>query len=270
MKVADLHIHTKASDSSNSPEEAVRRAKKENLAAIAITDHDTVAGIEPALKVGSEMGVEIVPGIEIACSENGVNFELLGYWIDYENDSLRNTLQELQEYREVRAQKIVEKLQKNGVDLSFQRILETAGGGVLGRIHVAWCMYKDSHVESVDEAFKKYLREGKPAFVEKKRFSLKGAASLIHESGGVVVLAHPRYGGLELLDELLEEGMKGIEVYHSMHEKEGEEKYHKVAQEHNLLEVGGSDSHGKYLPHSPIGNVSVDYEVVKRLENLKP
>lgn len=267
-KIADMHIHTTASDGSCSPTQIAEEAAEKGLSAISISDHDTVDGVAPAMEAGRELGVKVVPGVELACYRKDVNFELLGYFVDPSNDLLVKKLRELREFRIERIRGMVENLQENGLDITYGEVLKNSDGGAIGRIHLAWTLREKGFVQTVQEAFKKYLGNRSEIYVKKKRLSLSDAVSLIEESGGVPILAHPLYGGIELINDLASNGVKGIEVYHSQHDKSDEEKYSDVAEKYGLLEVGGSDFHGKYIPDTSIGDSYVDYGIVEKLKNL--
>lgn len=265
-KIADLHVHTTASDGSYPPKRVLKIADEKGLAAIGIVDHDTMSGVESIWESGVQSDVEVLPGVELSCEKGGVHFDLLGYFVDPNNTILSRKLSELQENRLNRARKMTEKLQKLEIDVSLDEALRISGGGAVGRPHFAWLLYTEGHVNSVEEAFSKYLGEGEPAYVEKERLGLEEAVSLIREGGGLSILAHPSFGGLEVFEEIMEAGVDGIEVYHSMHSDDEIRKYHELAMENNLLESGGSDSHGEYTPKTPIGESYIDYEAVKKMK----
>ena len=215
MKV-DLHLHTTASDGRLTPEEMVGLAVSSGLDVIAITDHDTIDGITPALEAGTAYpALTIVPGIELSTDVPHGEIHVLGYFIDYTNEQFINELKEMHDSRENRALKMVEKLGEMGMEVSWQRVQELAGGGSFGRPHVAQAMVEAGHVSSFREAFDKYIGREGPAYVERKKLLPIEAVALIANARGLPVLAHPAdIEGLDrLLVDLIETGLVGIETY---------------------------------------------------------
>jgi predicted metal-dependent phosphoesterase TrpH len=268
QKLADLHIHTTASDGSLRPEEAVKLAKKAKLFAIAICDHDSVDGISPAIEAGKLYRIRVIPGVEM-CYENGpIDAHIVGYFIDWQDKTLNSELRELQQGRFRRVNDILEKLSKAGVELKMGDVLSVAAeGAVLTRSHVARAMVIHGYSKSEEEAFEKFLAYGRGAYVNRYQLPLGETMRLIKNAGGVPVLAHPKHGeATRLLPELVDLGLKGIEVYHPDHSKSDIARFRRLARKYGLIEVGGSDSHG---PDRPIGTVTVPYEVVERLEEAR-
>lgn len=264
----DLHLHTTASDGNFTPEEVVTKAKQLGFKAIAISDHDTVAGIKAAIKKAKEIDLEIVPGIEINTDYAGTEVHVLGYYIDYEDKVLLNKLAELKEARYFRAQKIVEKLNNLGVEIDFSEVLDLAEGEVVGRSHIAQIILEKGYVQEWSQVFAEYIGHDAPAYVEREKLAVKGAIELIKEAGGIPVIAHP---GLinddDLLYEFIEWGVLGLEVYHTEHDKEEEEKYLAFANENDLLVTGGSDCHGPRRKSGVLlGQIKVPYS---KLEKIK-
>jgi len=268
QKLADLHIHTTASDGSLRPEEAVKLAKKAKLSAIAICDHDSVDGISPAIEAGKLYRIRVIPGVEVCYEEGPVDIHIVGYFIDWQNKTLDSELRELQQGRFRRINDILEKLSKTGVELTMGEVLSVAAeGAVLTRSHVARAMVMRGYVKSEEEAFEKFLAYGRKAYVNRYQLPLGETMRLIKNAGGVPVLAHPKYGeATRLLPELVDLGLKGIEVYHPDHSKNDIARFRRLARKYGLIEVGGSDSHG---PDRPIGTVTVPYEVVEKLEKAR-
>ncbi|TDX59268.1 hypothetical protein C7959_101155 [Orenia marismortui] len=269
MKKIDLHIHTTASDGSFTPSELLEEAKRRELSTIAITDHDTVAGIEEAIERGKELGIEVIPGIELTTYYQGQRVDILGYQIDYHNQELLAIIDNLQNSREVRAKQILAKLSNLGIELDFARLKEIAGETGVGRPHIARLMVEEEHVSEMQEAFDNYLEDGGPAYVPKYQLKPEDAIELIQGAGGIVVLAHPGIiDNNEIVKELINyEGLTGIEVYYSKHSKEETEYYLSLAQEKELIITGGSDCHGpanedKYL----LGTVDVPYSLLEELK----
>lgn len=262
LKFADLHVHTQASDGWFTSEEAVEQASKAGLAAISVVDHDTVDGIKPAIWAGKKHGVEVIPAIELSSELEGVELHIMGYFIDWRDTWFKNKLLTLQEARVDRAKKIIDKLQRLKINVSFNVVL-TIAGGTIGRPHIAQAMLEGGYVQTMDEAFKRYLGSGKPACAEKYPLSSREAIRMIHEIGGISVLAHPKFTKDELLPQLVEWGLRGIEVYHSAHEPLTTKRYEQLARKYDLLITGGSDSHGREIP---IGSVRIPYSFVDELK----
>lgn len=272
-KVADLHVHTNISDSTFSPEKVIELAKLKGLDAIAITDHDTCAAIAPAIRLAKDAGVEIVPGVELTAELEDDEIHILGYFIDWQNEAFVKKLKELCRVREERAKEILRKLNEQGIDLKYEDLLEIAGPctGSIGRLHIANLLYKKGKVACVREAFTKYIGNASSAYVKKFKLSPREASDMIKAVGGVSVLAHPKTISTEtrpLKDTvkiLVNEGVQGIEVYHSDHNKAESSEFKKLACEYGLLITGGSDCHGLGKKNVMLGKVKVPYELVEKL-----
>lgn len=264
----DLHVHTAFSDGTLTPEQAVDTAYSLKLRAIAITDHDTVEGIKPALDRAKEYSsFEVIPGIEINAFYLNEEIHILGYYIDWENDFLRSTLKSLQEERVERIKKIVKKLNDMGIEISFEDILAKASGSSVGRPHVAAALVEKKIVSSIKEAFDLYLDKGKPAFVPREKITPHYAVDVLKKSGGIPVLAHPgKIKDQSIVKSLIDYGIQGIEVYHKDHDEEMVQHYKKIASKYGLLMTGGSDCHGKPLI---MGSQPVPYEYVTQLKQIK-
>jgi len=272
MKTADLHIHTSFSDGTLSPEEAVKIAKEAGLSAIAITDHDNTDGIEPALKHGAKIGIEVIPGIELSCEYNSTEIHMLGYYINWENNWLQGKLRVFQKARERRAFHILSKLKFLGIEIDEQMLFSQADIGSISRIHFARCLVEMGEAESIYDAFQKYLIDGRPAFVRKLRVTPEEALNMIHRVAGIAVIAHPVFGGghKNFLKKLKRLGLSGIEIYHP-HQNLDEDikRFQSIAHEFDLVVTGGTDSHGNNEEENPIGSLRVDYELVERLKEAK-
>ncbi len=264
QKFADLHVHTSASDGIYSPEEVLRRAKEAGLAAVGISDHDSVEGIRAALDVDEKYGVEVVPGIELS-SERGENeVHILGYFFDWNDEQFKALLSTIQKIRLWRAEVMVGKLQNLGMEISFDEVLAESKGGSIGRPHIARVMLRHGHVKTLEEAFEQYLRYGSPAYVGKYEMGMEEAIKLIRKLRGIPVLAHPVFSKVDdKLPELVKAGLRGIEAYHSRHDEATAKRYVKLAEKYGLVVTGGSDSHG---PEDPIGCVRAPYESVQQLK----
>jgi predicted metal-dependent phosphoesterase TrpH len=266
MKYADLHVHTFYSDSTFSPEEAVACAKDRALAAIAISDHDSVEGIDPCRAIGDKMGIEIVPGIELSVERADAEIHILGYFMDYSLDWFRKQLKELQDARVKRIHKMVEKLCSEGIDLKAEDVFKIAGRGTVGRLHLAYAILNTGKVKTIKDIFGKYIGFRKPCYVPNVKLTPQEAIDMILRTGGVPVLAHPGCMGRdECIPELIGYGLRGIEVYHTDHGSGAVKRYQKIAKENNLLATGGSDCHGLGKGRALMGEVRVPYTVVDEL-----
>ncbi|GAB6137414.1 PHP domain-containing protein [Halanaerobaculum tunisiense] len=269
MPQIDLHLHTTASDGSFTPAELVEAAEERDLAAIAITDHDTVAGVKPAREAGADLDLEVVPGIELTTYYQGQRVDILGYYIDPTDQELTAVVAKLQQARQTRAQQILAKLAELGVELELEQVLAIAGDQGVGRPHIAQLMVEEGYVIDLQTAFDDYLEDGGPAYVPKYQLEPSDAIELIEQAGGISVLAHPGViADRELvLDLLTSQDFAGLEVYYSDHTQKEIDYYRQLATEQDLLMTGGSDCHGpanedKFL----LGTVDVDYQLLAKLK----
>ncbi len=269
MGKADLHIHTTASDGVFSPSYIVDCAVKKGLKAIAITDHDTTLGIKKAIERSNKYeNFIVIPGIELSSDYEGQEVHILGYFIDEQNKQLINVTRELRESRLMRSEKIILKLCEIGINISLKEVKEISDEGYIGRPHIARVLVDKGYVESVEEAFEKYIGKDKPAYVNRYKLSLKNSIDLIHKSGGVAVLAHPGILDKDLnIIKLIDIGLDGIEVIHPTHNEEIIKKFYEITRRYNLISTGGSDYHGHFIEEELLfGKYVVDYEVVELLE----
>ncbi len=260
----DLHMHSTASDGSRAPADVVRAAKAAGLVAIALTDHDSVAGLREAQDVGCELGVRVVNGVELSAVEGTLETHLLGL-------HLRNThllvaeLRGLRDMRERRGQEIVDKLIALGVHITFADVLVQADGGVVGRPHVARALVEDGWATDSRDAFDRYLGAGRPAFVAKEQLSMPDAIAMIHAAGGLAVLAHPGGAGtLERLAALRAIGLDGVEVRHPGHSSHDTARLRTFTEQLGLVASGGSDWHGAAEGARTIGMMHVPAEWLAR------
>ena len=267
MKYADLHVHTFYSDSTFSPEEVVSCAKEKGLDAIAICDHDCIDGIEPCRAIGSTLGVEIIPGVEMTVEKEDAEIHILGYFIDLKADWFRKRLKEIQESRVSRIHRMVEKLRDFQIDIDTSEVFKMAGKGSVGRLHLARALLKSGKIKTMKEVFDKYIGFLKPCYVSNARFTPREAMETILKVGGVPVLAHPYVMGKdEYIPELVEWGLRGIEVYHTEHNAKTVSHYEELAKRYGLLATGGSDCHGLNKGRVLMGGVKVPYELVEKLK----
>jgi predicted metal-dependent phosphoesterase TrpH len=255
MPAVDLHTHTNRSDGTFEPAELVRLAAERGLDAVGVTDHDTTDGLPEAAAAGTEHGVEVVPGVEFSAEHLGSSVHVLCYWMDPSHEGFQAELSRLRNDRFRRGELMVEKLQALGFDLSFERVREIAKGGNIVRPHVAQAMVEAGIVASEEEAFEKWIADGRPAHVPKHALDPVDAVTLIRQAGGVCVLAHPGMWGdqTSVPDELIEAmagaGMAGLEVEHTDHSPEQRDRYRALAAGLDLVATGGSDCHGtRYDP----------------------
>lgn len=271
-KLADLHAHTTASDGTFSPQETVERAKEKGLSAVSITDHDTVSGWQDALFHAKKLGgIEVVPGIEISTVAANQDVHVLGYYVDGEQHGFLEQLEELRNTRNKRNRMMIERLQLLGIDIQWEEVYSRKKEGEnVGRPHIAEVLMEKGIVESMQEAFDRFLgREGK-AYVNPPRISPQEAIDLIHQAGGVAVLAHPGlYDDVELVRQLIQGGLDGIEIYHPDHGVEEETKFKQMAMDHGLIMTAGSDFHGErngQIFHGDLGSKTVPLETVRLLK----
>jgi len=266
--VADLHCHTTFSDGLFTPEQAVTRARKLGLAAIAITDHDSISGIDRAVACGRDLGIEVVPGAEMSCYVNGIDLHMLGYYFDTRSTEVLDFFTAMRQYRSERARMMVEKLRELGVKVSFDDIRRTAGDAAVGRPHVAQALVSLGAVGSQEEAFRRYIGHAGPAYVPKKKLEPHEAVEFIRRHGGVAVIAHPAtYHNDNAVYAAIAAGADGIEVWHPDHSERDVSHYREIAQKNALLVTGGGDCHGgRKGGHIYLGEVTVPYDCVTRLK----
>ncbi len=242
---ADLHLHSTHSDGTLMPEEVVRRAQRVGLDIISLTDHDTVAGVEQAIESGRALGVEVVPGVELSAAIDGTEVHILGYFFDFTNQQLLESLAAFREERLKRAERIVGKLNQMNIPLSMEAVLASATGDSVGRPHIANALVNEGHARSYQQAFSKYIGEGRPAYEQKSTFSPEDTVRLLAQCGGLSFLAHPgRSLDDRVLFGLIKAGLDGIEVVHPSHPPDLVRYYRGIVNEYCLLESGGSDFHG--------------------------
>jgi predicted metal-dependent phosphoesterase TrpH len=266
----DLHIHSTASDGSLTPAAIIDHARKLNLAAIAITDHDSVDGSKEALQIGIPPSLHFLTGVEISAAHppffpGSGSFHILGYAIRLDHRALNQNLNKLQDARKNRNPEILKRLNKLGFQISLEEVNQEVEQGQLGRPHIAYAMVKKGFVESIDEAFDKYLGTARPAYVDKYRIECEQAINIIREAGGVPVLAHPALLNIEndpkletLLQNLIKIGLAGIEVYYPGHSPQQIRRYTELARKYGLLMTGGTDFHGSIMPEIKMGSGTGD------------
>lgn len=240
----DLHSHSTASDGSRPPADVMAAAHAAGLTAIALTDHDTVAGIPEARAAAAALGLRLVPGVELSAVEGEVETHLLGLHLS-RPEEIAAGLAALRDMRRQRAIRIVERLNELGVRITFADVEEQAGDGAIGRPHVARALVEEGWATDLRDAFERYLGNGRPAFVPKDRLSMSDAIAMIHRAGGLAVLAHPGHAGTrERLEALAAQGLDGVEVLHPSHGADDVARLRTLAEFLGLVPSGGSDWHG--------------------------
>ncbi|MEA2103178.1 MAG: PHP domain-containing protein [Candidatus Cloacimonadota bacterium] len=261
----DLHTHTTVSDGSDSPTDVIKKARKKDLQILSITDHDTIGALDEIKSIPNKM--KFITGVEIS-AEFPKTLHILGYNFDSSDKALRETLNSLQNFRKNRNIKMMENMEKMGIFISWAELKEEAKGEIIGRPHFANILYKKGYVDSYQQAFDKYLKQGAPLYLNKKRLFPKKAIELILNAGGVPVIAHPYQTKLndeelrELIKKLADYGLQGIEAFYSLHTKKQIELYLGFAKEFNLVITAGSDYHGTNKP-----NISLGMEVEQKYIN---
>lgn len=258
-KLIDLHVHSNVSDGTLSPSDLVKHAVDIGVGIMALTDHDTTDGVNEALEAAKGMDITVIPGIEISAGFKEKDIHILGYFMDYESENFQNTLRKAWEKREERNLKIVEKFKQFGITLDLEGIRKMSGSAVITRAHFARWLVDNGYCKSNSEVFDKYLGNNGPCFVPRDYMSKEIAISIIGESGGIPVLAHPMLYGLNfnelesLVKELKSIGLKGIETYYSSNMGYDEELVRSLALRYDLVMTGGSDFHGTNKPGLEIG-----------------
>jgi len=263
----DLHTHSTASDGSRAPADVVREAKRVGLYAFALTDHDTLDGIAEATAMGLELGVRVVPGIELSAVEGDSETHILGLHLS-DTRALETALVGLRDMRRARAARIVQRLNDLGVRIELTAVLEQAAGGAVGRPHVARAMIAEGWAVDFRDAFDRYLGNGRPAYVSKERLAVVDAIGLIHRAGGLAVLAHPSHTGTrERIAAFVAQGMDGVEVRHPSHSAEDTARLAALVEHFSLVPSGGSDWHGAAEGPRTLGMMRVPSDWLSRQEN---
>lgn len=264
---ADLHLHTNRSDGYYSPRELIEKVLPLGLKAIAIVDHDEISAIDEAMHYCDANGLEILPGVELSVSYRGMDLHVLGYCFDHKHPRLVEYLCRFKEERRKRAELMVQKLKKLGMPISLESVLDKAGEGSIGRPHIANVLIDEGYVSSFQEAFNKFLGNGRPAYFDKLKIEVAEALQLVKEAGGICSIAHP---GLELSDshllELIKSGADAIEVFHPQHNDEKTQQLRDLAENNGVLITGGSDFHGGSKGDDALGKYKVPYANVEKMK----
>ena len=262
----DLHAHSTASDGELTPADLVRYARERGLVALALTDHDTVDGIDAAIEAARGTALQIVPGVELSCDVPQTEVHILGYFIDWHAPDFEAMLVKFREGRYGRAEKMVKKLTALGAPITFERVKQIAGDASLGRPHVAQALVEAGHVATISEAFDRYIGRTGPAYVERFRLRPEDAVALVLRAGGVPVFAHPR-DVTRFIEPLVKVGLIGLEAQYGTYGEATRAELVRWAQRYDLIVTGGSDFHGlnKMAHLSGLGEVNVPFQVVEQL-----
>lgn len=264
---ADLHLHTSFSDGTYSPEQLVLQARRHGLSVIALTDHDTVEGCDRAREACQASGVEFIPGTELTAEQEGEEIHILGYLMDTGNQKLLHEIAKFQAVRQNRVREMVARLNGLEVTLTSDEVFALANCRAPGRPHVARALVQRGHCGTLDEAFERFLKKNRPAWVPKFKMSVADAISLIHQAGGVAIMAHPGLSRADhLIPNMVEAGLDGLECFHTKHSTSTSEYYLEMASDFRLLVTGGSDCHGLSKGKALIGTIKVPYDYVERLK----
>lgn len=278
MNTIDLHCHTTASDGRHSPTELVEMAAEMGLRAIAVCDHDSTEGLDEALAAGHAAGIEVIPAVELSCDVGQHELHMLGYFPDHGNAAFQAELRRLREGRIGRAQAMVRKLTELGYPISYQRVLELAGDGAIGRPHIAQALLEARLVQSKGEAFERLIGRNGPAYVDRAKLTPVDACRVVRRAGGLPVFAHPfiaTASGRVLepmpveasLPELVEAGLAGIEVYYPNYTPVLIERLLRLSRQYGLLVTGGSDFHGEGSAGAPLGSIYVPPKCLAALKD---
>ena len=267
MSFADLHLHTRFSDGTYSPAEVVAHARRHQLSTLALTDHDTVEGCAPTAEACAAVGLDFISGTELTAELDGDEIHILGYGIDTQDVRLLTEIAKFQAVRQERIREMVARINRLNVPLPVETVFTLANCRAPGRPHVARALVKARLCANLDEAFERFLRKDRPAWVPKFKMSAAEAIDLIHEAGGLAVLAHPALNrNDEVIPVVVEAGLDGLECFHSKHSAPDTTRYLATARFYHLLITGGSDCHGANKGRPLIGTVKLPGQYVDQLK----
>ncbi len=253
-RFVDLHMHTTHSDGSLTPAELAERVRDSGVAAVALTDHDTLGGVAALRAALQAAGVEVSAGVELSATDGNADIHILAYNVDESNEAFTAELARFVMGRTERARVMLDKLRTVGVDIPFEAVETIANGAAVGRPHVAEALLQFGHVKDLDEAFQRWIGARGPCYVPKTTLLAAEAIAMVHGVGGVTSLAHPHtLGHDEMIPGMIEAGLDGLEVMHPRQDGAARMKYHALAKKHGLLVTGGSDYHGPDAPHPRLG-----------------
>jgi len=270
-KYIDLHTHSTYSDGTLTVKEIVAHASTRGLSAIALTDHDCVAGVREMTAIADSIGLEVIPGVEISSLSENTDVHFLGYFVDVDNAALVKRLDEIRVIRIDRARRIVERLNAGRVALRFERVLEFSKGFSIGRPHIAAALIAEEYVNTYTEAFDKYLGNHTEFYIPIQKLSPRDAIALIKQAGGLAVLAHPFVLNRDdIIDNLVEAGLDGVEVYYPKQPFNMLKHYREICHKYNLLETGGSDCHGPQFGEISLGSVKTPVGLLDKMKKRLP
>jgi predicted metal-dependent phosphoesterase TrpH len=273
--MVDLHMHSTFSDGTLTPTELVKRAKENGVEVMAITDHDNVDGLLEGRKEANKVGITFINGIEVSANFKDKDIHILGYFLDLEDIEFLNWLEELQKKRYNRILKMLEKLNRLGIDISVEELKKEALGNVIGRPHIAKLIIKKGFATTMDEVFERYLGDGKPAYIPKIGVDMVEVVKILKKNGGIVSLAHPHLIShpddtvVNIIDLLVENGLDGLELYYPNIDIRKKNKFLKIAKKRGLLLTGGSDFHGLNRVGIDIGVEEIPMYVYEKLSDRK-
>ncbi len=275
----DLHVHSNKSDGSLTPSDLVYEAKKKGLTAFALTDHDTVAGIDEAMEVAKGSGVTVIPGIELSTEYEGKDIHIVGLYIDKEEPAFCNQIQEFVDSRILRNQKMCQKLTEAGLPLTYEELTDEFPNAVITRAHYAQILLKKGYIKSLKEAFERYIGDRGPCFIPREKITPEDGVKLILSAKGIPVLAHPLQYGMgevrlqKLIDRLKDAGLQAIEAVYCTYSPAEEVQMRALAKKNGLLISGGSDFHGNAKPGLEMGTgygkLYVSKEIMDKLLERK-
>ncbi len=266
---ADLHTHTSASDGMLRPAELVDMARGIGLEVLAVTDHDTTEGVAEALDRAEQTAIRLIPGVELNARTPHGEAHVLGYFLEYDDASLVSRLSERRAARDRRGEAMVRRLKELGLHLSWSRVLDIAGGGSVGRPHVARALVEAGYAEDVNGAFRDLIGKGGPAYIPTPSLPAEEAVAWVLEAHGIPVLAHP-INVLQALPSLIRAGLMGLEVYYGAYAPEDIRYLRQVAEGHGLLQTGGTDFHGnEVMTTGGLGSAPLPWEHVERLLEME-
>lgn len=279
MSFIDLHVHSTASDGTLTPSQVVHEAKNMQLSAIALTDHDTVAGVEEALIAGEKAKIRVIPGIELSCHALGKEIHMLGFFLNYKDELFLNRLEDLRKNRSGRNERMLDAFQRDGFPITMEKLQHGNPDTVITRAHFARVLVEEGIVASKNAAFDKYLGEGKKYYIPRSEIKPEDAIRYIKEAGGTAVLAHPYEYNLSnaqllsLIRQLADIGLSGIECYHSNNYPQQSAYLRELTHKFHLAATGGSDFHGSNKPDIQIGigrgGLKIHDSLLKELESYR-
>lgn len=265
----DLHLHTTCSDGLTPPHELLELVRQRGLAAFSITDHDTIEGYLQARDLLKENDPELVPGLELSCTEGEEDLHMLAYFYDPDSSVLLEALQVFHKKRNQRGRVMVQKLNAMGLEISFDDVLAFAHGAPVGRPHVAQTLLQAKKVITFDEAFRKYIGNQGPAYVPKDNLTPEEAVKLTHKAGGVAIVAHPIVSGVvNRIPELVQMGLDGIESHHPDHNAGETDRLRQMAKQLGVICTGGSDFHGRSGRCGTVGSEKVPFSFLEDLKTI--